>query len=219
MSFFWTKLFLSQLWWVSIHLSYIHCPLSYIQISLSRVTGVVAHQQSLIWIFCPFAPQVCSSRPFLIRLSWSLNWSLILKYLDKVNKTLRALKQTFMELWKTNLDKFRHLAEIPIKYGIDQGDALSPWLLSTRLNPMTQVHIKSGRQISTMKWSNSQTLPPHGLSCMPRVRKKQLTDPSHQDLQQRHGNGIWATSVAEEQLREAGYSELMESAYWMGTLP
>lgn len=36
-----------------------------------------------------------------------------------------------MELWKTNLNKFRHLAEIPIKCGIDQGDALSPWLLST----------------------------------------------------------------------------------------
>lgn len=214
MSFFWTKLFLSQLWWVSIHLSYIHCPLSYIQISPSRVTGVVAHHRSLIWIFCPFAPQVCSTSPFLIRL-W---WSLILKYLDRVNKTLRALKQTFMEQWKTNLHKFRHLAEIPIKCGIGQGDALSPWLLSTRLNPMIQVHTKSGLQISTMQWSNSQTRSPHGLSCMARVRKKHPTDLSHQDLQQRHGNGIWATSVAEEQLREAGHSELMESAYWMGTL-
>lgn len=66
-------------------------------------------------------------------------WILESLELYKINRTLRAVVQNSMGLWKTNLeDNFRPPAEVTIKCGIYQGDALSPLLFCIGPNPLSQ---------------------------------------------------------------------------------
>ena len=54
----------------------------------------------------------------------------------QINRTVIALIQNLMRFWKTTLEvKAEPVAQVSIKCGIHQGDALSPLLFCTGLNP------------------------------------------------------------------------------------
>ena len=71
----------------------------------------------------------------------------ILECLDlyKINRTLTAFIKNSMGLWKTTLEaNSQPIADVSIKCGIYQGDALSPLLFCIGLNPLSQIITKSG---------------------------------------------------------------------------
>uniref|UniRef100_A0A3B5PPD0 Reverse transcriptase domain-containing protein n=1 Tax=Xiphophorus maculatus TaxID=8083 RepID=A0A3B5PPD0_XIPMA len=62
-----------------------------------------------------------------------------------INRTLRAFIANSMKLWKTTLEaNCKPLAQVSIKCGIYQGDALSPLLFCIGLNPLSQIINKTG---------------------------------------------------------------------------
>uniref|UniRef100_A0A3B3HW39 Reverse transcriptase domain-containing protein n=1 Tax=Oryzias latipes TaxID=8090 RepID=A0A3B3HW39_ORYLA len=65
--------------------------------------------------------------------------------LYNINRTLRAFIGNSMKLWKTTLEaNGKPLAQVSIKCGIYQGDALSPLLFCIGLNPLSQIINKTG---------------------------------------------------------------------------
>jgi len=77
----------------------------------------------------------------------SIPYTCILKCLElyNINRTLRAFISNPMGLWKTNLEvNSKPTAQVNIKYGIYQGDALSPLLFCTGLIPLSYIITKSG---------------------------------------------------------------------------
>ncbi len=56
----------------------------------------------------------------------------------KVNRTLTAFIKNSMKLWKTSLEaNSKPIAQVTIKCGIYQGDALSPLLYCIGLKPLS----------------------------------------------------------------------------------
>ncbi|KAL3972560.1 male germ cell-associated kinase [Sarotherodon galilaeus] len=65
--------------------------------------------------------------------------------LYKINRTLRAFIRNSMGMWRTTLEaNFKPIAQVTIKYGIYQGDALSPLLFCIGLNPLSEIIDKTG---------------------------------------------------------------------------
>uniref|UniRef100_A0A8C4WGB1 Reverse transcriptase domain-containing protein n=1 Tax=Gopherus evgoodei TaxID=1825980 RepID=A0A8C4WGB1_9SAUR len=65
--------------------------------------------------------------------------------LYKVNRILRTFLKNSVGLWKTTLEiNSRQLAQVAIKCGIYQGDALSPLLFCIGLNPLSQIITRTG---------------------------------------------------------------------------
>uniref|UniRef100_A0A7N8XHF5 Reverse transcriptase domain-containing protein n=1 Tax=Mastacembelus armatus TaxID=205130 RepID=A0A7N8XHF5_9TELE len=72
-------------------------------------------------------------------------WILECLELYNINRTLRTFIRNSMGLWKTNLvANLKPIAQVSIKCGIYQGDALSPLLFCIGLNPLSQIITKTG---------------------------------------------------------------------------
>ncbi|TKS65715.1 R2DM Retrovirus-related Pol polyprotein from type II retrotransposable element [Collichthys lucidus] len=71
-------------------------------------------------------------------------WILECLELYKINRNLRTFIQNSMEMWKTTLEaNSKPIAQVNIRCGIYQGDALSPLLFCIGLNPLSQIITKS----------------------------------------------------------------------------
>ncbi|XP_076583782.1 retrovirus-related Pol polyprotein from type-1 retrotransposable element R2 [Chaetodon auriga] len=99
--------------------------------------------------------QECKARSTNLCTAWidykkaydSMPHTQILECLDlyKIDRTLRAFIKNSMGLWKTTLEaNSQPIAEVSIKCGIYQGDALPPLLFCIGLNPLSQIITKSG---------------------------------------------------------------------------
>ncbi len=72
-------------------------------------------------------------------------WILECLEMYKINRTLTAFIKNSMKLWKTSLEaNSKPIAQVTIKCGIYQGDALSPLLFCIGLNPLSQIITKTG---------------------------------------------------------------------------
>ena len=79
------------------------------------------------------------------------SWILRCLQLYKIDENIQAVIHQSMKLWKTTLthDK-EEIADIQIRRGIFQGDALSPLLFCLALNPLSHILRKEGKEY-TMK--------------------------------------------------------------------
>uniref|UniRef100_A0A669EZW7 Reverse transcriptase domain-containing protein n=1 Tax=Oreochromis niloticus TaxID=8128 RepID=A0A669EZW7_ORENI len=73
------------------------------------------------------------------------SWILECLELYKINRTLRAFIRNSMGMWRTTLEaNSKSIAQVTIKCGIYQGDALSPLLFCIGLNPLSEIINKTG---------------------------------------------------------------------------
>ena len=101
-------------------------------------------------------------------------WILECPELYNTNSTLRAFIRNSMRLWKTTLEaNFKPIAQVTIKCGIYQGDALSTLLFCKGLNPLSQIisktgyryRLRSGATASTWETSTDRSTPPE-MNCI-----------------------------------------------------
>ena len=126
------------------------------------------------------------------------------KELYNINRTLRTFIKNSMGLWKTTLEaNSKPIAQVNIRCSIYQGDALSPLLSCTGQNPLRQIITESGYG---HRFQNGVTQPraPHGWhqAICHECARNQLTNPHHQDLQQRHRHVIRTRQVLSDGIKQ-----------------